>query len=146
MRAKNISLIVFLVFTTPAFSQLKTIKLDNAEINYLDKGSGQAIVFVHGAMEDYRTWEHQMDSFSKKYRVIAYSRRLNWPNHNIKEIKNFSGRTEAKDLAELIIKLNIQPVHLVGHSYGGLVSLFLALEQPQLVRSLTLSEAGMVNW
>ncbi|HEY0955751.1 MAG TPA: alpha/beta fold hydrolase, partial [Roseateles sp.] len=33
-----------------------------------------------------------------------------------------------------------QPFHLVGHSYGGAVSLQLALQQPQRVRSLTLYE------
>jgi len=35
---------------------------------------------------------------------------------------------------------------LVGHSFGGLVSLFLTKKHPELVRSLTLSEPGLISW
>jgi non-heme chloroperoxidase len=97
-------------------------------------------------MEDYRTWDSQIDSFSEKYRVIAYSRRFNYPNHNTIEIKNFSAETEANDLAKLIVQLKVQPVHLVGHSFGAVVALSLAIRYPQLVQSLTLSEPPMICW
>ena len=146
MRRIYFLLIIFLAPATFVFSQLKTIKIDDAEINYIDKGAGETIIFVHGGMEDYRTWDPQIDSFSKKYRVIAYSRRFNYPNQNTNEIKNFSAQTEANDLAKLIVQLKVQPVHLVGHSFGGLVALFLAIHYPQLVQSLTLSEPPMISW
>jgi pimeloyl-ACP methyl ester carboxylesterase len=139
-------LIIFLSSATSVFSQFKKIKIDAAEINYIDTGAGAPIVFVHGGMEDYRTWVPQIDSFSKKYRVIDYSRRFNYPNQNTKEVKNFSAETEANDLAKLIVQLKLQPVHLVGHSFGALVALFLAIHYPQLVQSLTLSEPPIISW
>jgi len=146
MNPRYFLLTIFLGFSASVFSQFKTIKIDDAEINYIDRGSGEPIVFVHGGLEDYRTWDPQIDSFSKKYRVIAYSRRFNYPNQNTKELKNFSAQTEANDLAKLILQLKLQPVHLVGHSFGGLVALFLAKDNPQLVRSLTLSEPPIISW
>src|SRR5438552_18435199 len=50
------------------------------------------------------------------------------------------------DLAMLIEKLHFGPVHLVGHSYGGLGALFFATEHPELVRTLTLSEPPLPAW
>jgi len=63
---------------------MKQIKINGAELNYTDHGSGEPVVFVHGVLEDYRTWEAQADRFSKNYRVITYSRRFNFPNKNSK--------------------------------------------------------------
>jgi len=121
-------------------------KVNEAILNYTDKGSGEPIVFIHGGLEDYRTWDAQIDRFSKSYRVVTYSRRFNFPNQNTKEVKEFSAKTEAEDLAALIIQLNLGPVHLVGHSFGGLISLFLIKKHPELVRSLTLSEPALISW
>jgi non-heme chloroperoxidase len=146
MRPTYLLLIILLVSATSSFSQFKKIKIDDAEINYIDSGAGVPVVFVHGGMEDYRTWVPQIDSFSKKFRVIDYSRRFNYPNQNAKEIKNFSAETEANDLAKLIIQLKLPPVHLVGHSFGALVALTLAIHYPQLVRSLALSEPPVISW
>jgi non-heme chloroperoxidase len=146
MRLTSFLLIIFLGYSTSVSSQLKTIKINDAVINYIDKGAGVPVIFVHGGMEDYRTWDPQIDSFSKKYRVIAYSRRFNYPNQNTNDVKNFSALTEANDLAKLIVQLKLQPVHLVGHSFGALISLFLAKNYPQLVRSLTLSEPPIISW
>lgn len=146
MRLTYFLLIIFLGYSTSVFSQFKTIKIDNGEINYIDKGAGEPVIFVHGALEDYRTWDPQIDSFSKKYRVISYSRRFNYPNQNRNDVKDFSAQTEANDLANLIVQLKLQPVHLVGHSLGGLITLFLAKDNPELIRSLTLSEPAILSW
>ena len=139
-------LIIFLASATSVFGQFKRIKVADAEINYIDSGKGVPIVFVHGGMEDYRTWVPQIDSFSKKFRVFDYSRRFNYPNKNTNEVKNFSAQTEASDLAKLIIQLKLPPVHLIGHSFGALVALTLAIQYPQLVQSLTLSEPPVMSW
>jgi non-heme chloroperoxidase len=125
---------------------MKQVKINEAEFNYIDKGSGVPIVFIHGGLEDYRTWDAQVERFSKNYRVITYSRRFNFPNKNTKQLKEFSAKTEAEDLATLIKKLKLGSVHLVGHSYGGLIALFLSKNHPELVQTLTLSEPALISW
>lgn len=127
-------------------SQLKQVNVNEAIIHYTDTGKGEPIVFVHGSLEDYRTWDPQIDIFSKNYRIITYSRRFNFPNQNTKLINDFSPKTEAEDLAALITEIKLGPVHLVGHSYGGLVTLFLIKKYPELVRTLTLSEPPLIKW
>lgn len=146
MKLKYLLLFVFLGIASSVFAQLKKVSINGATIHYLDKGKGVPIIFVHGGMEDYRTWDAQVDTFAQIYRVIAYSRRFNYPNNNTKEIKNFSAETEAKDLAALIVHLKLQPAHIVGHSFGALVVLTLAISHPELVKSITLSEPPMICW
>jgi len=146
MKSKYFLLIFFIGLSTSVLSQLKQVNANEAVFNYTDKGRGEPIVFVHGGLEDYRTWDAQIDTFSKSYRIITYSRRFNFPNQNTKEIKKFSAITEAEDLAAFITQLQLGSVHLVGHSFGGLISLFLVKKHPELVRSLTLSEPALIGW
>jgi pimeloyl-ACP methyl ester carboxylesterase len=95
---------------------------------------------IHGTLGDYRTWEDQADPFSQEYRVISYSRRYHYPNDWPAIDSSFSVVVHANDLAALIQKLDLGPVHLVGHSFGAFIALLVAREHPKLVRSLTLGE------
>jgi pimeloyl-ACP methyl ester carboxylesterase len=45
---------------------VKAILVNGDSINYIDIGKGDPVVFVHGALGDYRTWEAQMDTFAIK--------------------------------------------------------------------------------
>lgn len=146
MKSKYFLLIFLIGFSSSVLGQLKQVKANEAILNYIDEGSGEPIVFIHGGLEDYRTWGAQIDTFSKTYRIITYSRRFNFPNQNTEKVKEFSAKTEAEDIAALIIQLKLGPVHLVGHSFGGLISLFLIKKHPELVRSLTLSEPALISW
>ncbi|MGH9931493.1 MAG: alpha/beta fold hydrolase [Pyrinomonadaceae bacterium] len=121
--------------------QLKKVRVNGVELHYVERGRGTAVVFVHGGVEDYRTWQSQMEPFSKRYHVIAYSRRYNYPNHNPAISYDHSAIVEADDLAALIRSLKLRPAHIVGSSYGAYTALFLALRHPKLVRTLVLAEA-----
>ena len=54
--------------------------------------------------------------------------------------KNYSAATHAADLAAFIYQLNASPVHLVGLSMGGRLTAMIAVEHPDLLRSLTVLE------
>ena len=124
-----------------AIAELKTVFINGDSISYMDIGKGEPVVFVHGTVGDYRVWGAQMDTFAKNYRVIAYSRRYAYPNKQIiNDSADYSAVLHAKDLAELIKTLDLGPVHLVGHSYGALTSLLTTIENPELIRSVTLGE------
>ena len=117
-----------------------------AALHYVERGEGEPIIFIHGLTGDYAIWMRQLEAFAQSgYRAIAYSRRYNYPNRN--ELRpNHSASIEAEDLAAFIRKLNLPKAHLMGHSYGGYTALILALEDPDLVRTLTLAEPPLVPW
>lgn len=121
--------------------ELKTIAVEGDTLHYLDIGKGDPVVFIHGSIGDYRAWETQIDTFSRNYRVIAYSRRYAWPNsQRLADSLDYSAGKHADDLAQLITTLDLGPSHLVGHSWGGYTALKTAIDNPDLIKSLVLGE------
>ena len=61
--------------------ELRRVALrDDVELHYIERGKGVAVIFVHGSLGDYSTWDAQLGPFAETYRAIAYSRRYNYPN------------------------------------------------------------------
>jgi pimeloyl-ACP methyl ester carboxylesterase len=89
---------------------------------YVERGSGDPVIFVHDAGVDYRFWSQQVEAFSANYRAITVSLRNYYPEPWAGN-GNFSLNQQVADLAEFIRHLNAGPVHLVGHSRGGTVAL-----------------------
>jgi non-heme chloroperoxidase len=125
---------------------LKTIDVNNTNLHYVEVGehNSQPVIFTPAALTDYRVWQFQTEPFSREYRVISYSRRHSYPN-KVEEDFHFTGdnngiKQYASDLAELIRKLHLGPAHLVGHSDGAFVTLFCAMGNPELVKSMVLGE------
>jgi non-heme chloroperoxidase len=61
-------------------------------------------------------------------------------------LPNHSAAVDAEDLAALITTLGLGQVHVVGYSYGAYAGLILALQHPDLVRSVTLAEPPIMSW
>ncbi|UQD95647.1 alpha/beta fold hydrolase [Bradyrhizobium japonicum] len=123
-------------------SEMKTkeVGVDGLTLHYIELGQGTPVVLVHGTLEDYRTWDGQLEAFSKGYRLISYSRRYHYPNEWPKDATDFSVSLHARDLAAFIKALNLPPVHLIGHSYGAFIAFLVARDHPEVIRSLTLGE------
>jgi pimeloyl-ACP methyl ester carboxylesterase len=127
-------------------SEVRHMEVNGAQLAYVDDGRGAPVVFVHGALGDYRTWERQRAIVGQQYRVIAYSQRYfgtepwgaNWPK--------FGVPAHALDLAAFIRGLGAGPVHLVSWSYSGQTVLDVALKHPELVRSAFLFEPGEASY
>lgn len=125
---------------------LETAQVNGVTLHYFVTGRGAPVVLVHGALDDYRMWESHIDTFAQHYRVLDYSRRYNFPNRNNPVAPDYSAITDADDLAALLYKLQLGPVHIVAHSYGGYAALFLTVQHPELVRSLVLAEPAALCW
>ena len=121
----------------------KHVDANGMTFAYVEAGSGPPVVLIHGSVSDYREWSKQMKPLARRYRVIAYSRRYHWPNARPGTGADSSHEVQVEDLAAIIKALKLGPVHLVGHSFGGAVTLHLALRYPELVRSLVLAEPGV---
>jgi pimeloyl-ACP methyl ester carboxylesterase len=122
-----------------------SVEINGASLECFEGGTGEALVLVHGSASDYRTWEAQRAEFSKRFRVIAYSRRYHWPNDQIPEGADYSMKEHVDDLETILHSLDAAPAHLVGHSYGAFLCLLLAIRNPQLVRTLVLAEPPVVT-
>jgi len=130
-----------------SIAQTGEFVVDGFHMAYEEKGSGATIIFVHGGQEDFRSFGLATEYLKEGYRTISYSRKYNYPNHYpYDRDRDFSAITEAKLLAGAIESLGGAPVHVVGHSFGGLIAIQLALSRPDLVKTLTLSEPALLSW
>jgi pimeloyl-ACP methyl ester carboxylesterase len=129
-------------------NNLKNIEINGRQLHYVEQGDGQkSVLFIHGGLDDYRCWQFQIDSFSRKHHTISYSRRFAYPNKWVGNVaQDNTIEDNAKDLAELIRKLDIAPAHLVGASYGAFIALYCASNNPELVKTMVLNEPPILSF
>ncbi len=105
---------------------------------FREAGSGPTVLCIHSSASSSGQWRALMAHLSDRFRVVApdlygYGKSPAWPHE-------FPLRLEDElDLMAPILA-DTDQVHLVGHSYGGLIALKMALSYPTKVASLTLYE------
>ncbi len=130
-----------------AFPPLQTVHANGVDLHYIQQGSGDPVLFVHGGgATDLRTWGPQIDPFAEHYRVVAYSLRYHYPNAWDGDGSDYSTAVHALDLEAVIQELQLAPAHVVTSSYGGDIALLMAHRHPQLVRTLVLGEPPLTPW
>jgi pimeloyl-ACP methyl ester carboxylesterase len=114
------------------------IEVAGARIHYLDKGSGPAIVILHGLGGQMGNFTYALlERLTDEFRVIlmdrpgsGYSRRAPGATGRMTE--------QASIVAEFIRKLGLERPLLVGHSLGGAIALGVALDHRETVKGLAL--------
>lgn len=121
-------------------------RVNGVELFYVDRGEGPSVLFVHGSNVDYRVWAEHSEILGPRYRVIALTQRYfgmsAWPDDG----RDFSIQVHADDLAAFIGALRLDPVTIIGWSYGGAVCLALAVQHPELVKRLFLYEPALATF
>mgnify|MGYP001219204715 FL=1 len=104
-----------------------------------DSGCGEPVVLLHSSCYSRRQWRPLVKQLSGRYRTLALDLygygETDFPQHP----ETFTIEDEVALVGSLLDRVG-NPVHLVGHSYGGAVALAAALQHPDRIRSLTLHE------
>ena len=106
--------------------------------------STSLLVLVHGDFADgYESWGATCDLIGKRRRMVVIDR----PGfgEDLAPDARFSIADEARALLEATADMGLTSFHLVGHSYGALVTLEMAVTRPRLVRSLHLIEPPLLD-
>jgi pimeloyl-ACP methyl ester carboxylesterase len=96
-------------------------------------GSGPRVVLVHGVVLGGREAWRAQRPLTERWTLLAPDR----PGHGRSPDARQDFETEAPLVADQLLQ---EPVHLVGHSYGGIVAMLAAARRPESVRSLTVIE------
>ena len=117
---------------------LGRIRVPGCELIYDELGTGEPLVLVHGTGAQASTWRGVVgDLAAGGYRVIAYDRR-GFGRSTHRPVRDY--RVHVADLAAVIEGVGA-PAHVLGWSSGGNTALALAVERPDLYRSLVIAEA-----
>lgn len=101
------------------------ITIGNEKIRFVQKGNGKDILLIHGTPGSIEDWNNIIDSLSKDYRVTAFDRlghgfsSFNEYDYNLKD--------NAALVEDLVEKLDLRSPLIIGHSYGGSIVAFMAV-------------------
>jgi pimeloyl-ACP methyl ester carboxylesterase len=116
------------------------VETSRGQFHVLDYGTpdGIPVLFVHGNVSSSTFWEEMLLALPEGFRGIApdlrgYGESETLPVDATRGLRDFSD-----DLYSLVQTLALETVCLVGHSFGGGVTMQYTIDYPQTVRSLTL--------
>lgn len=100
--------------------------------------SGEPLVLVHGSWIDHCHWDFLIPFLQDSFRILSYDRR----GHSQSERPPQRGsiKDDLLDLRILLEHLDLAPAHILGNSYGAMLTLRLAVEHPELFRSIMIHE------
>ena len=108
-------------------------------LHYLERGEGPPLVLLHGNGVMVQDFEISgiIERLAQRYRVIAVDR-PGFGHTNRPRSRSWTPAAQAEVVHKALVHLNIKQAIVVGHSWGTLVALSLALDHPADVRSLVL--------
>jgi pimeloyl-ACP methyl ester carboxylesterase len=126
---------------------MPTFHHGSAEIAYLDQGEGEPIVLVHGFASSKEVnwvnpgWVTTLTGAGR--RVIALDDRGHGQSSKLYDPAEYHTTRMAGDVRALLAHLGIARADVMGYSMGARITAFLALESPELVRSIVLGGLGI---
>lgn len=104
------------------------IDIGELSLNYEERGSGPAFIFIPGLVGLLNAWEFQLAHFAKHYRCIAFDHRGTGDSDKPKD--SYSTQAIARDTIGLMDKLGIAKAIVAGTSTGGCVLQNLCIDYP----------------
>ncbi len=115
------------------------ITIGDEKIRYLQKGEGKDILFIHGTPGSIEDWKELIDSLSQNFRVTAFDRL----GHGYSSANKYTYHLKDNaDLAEQLIEnMKLNSPLIVGHSYGGCVATYMAVNSKSIEREYVIIDS-----
>ncbi len=111
------------------------------QLHAAEAGTGEPLVLLHGNGEDGSYFVHQIEYFSRRYRVLAVDTRGH--GKSPRGGAAFTIRQFAEDLYAFLEERNLERVNLLGFSDGGNIALSFAIRHPERLKRLILNGANL---
>ena len=114
----------------------KKVEINGRMMRYYQTGNGEDILFIHGSMGSVEDWETLYPLLKDRYRVTAIDR----PGMGFSDIKDndYTIEGNAKIARQIINKLDLKNVIIVGHSRGGAIALRMAIDYDENIKGYLL--------
>lgn len=117
-----------------------TMRLHGHDLSYLDSGEGDVVLFIHGILGSRQNWAHLVDRIDDTQRVVVPD--LFGHGESEKPMGDYSLSSHAATLRDLLDRLEVETVTLVGHSLGGGIAMQFFYLFPERVERLVLVASG----
>ncbi|KAB1641972.1 alpha/beta fold hydrolase [Gulosibacter chungangensis] len=110
---------------------------DGAEISWWSTGSGAPLLLIAGQATTHRGWLHVLPGLAENHRVILYDHRGTGRSTS-GDRSRFTTRDFAQDAVTVLEAAGVESAAVYGHSMGGRVGQWLAIDSPERVERLAL--------
>lgn len=114
------------------------IQANGIKLHYIEEGTGELVILLHGFPEFWMGWRKQIPVLSKHYRVVAPDMR----GYNLSDkpvnISDYKMNILAKDIADLVSALGEKQAIIVGHDWGAAVAWAVGSLHPEVVKKLAI--------
>ncbi len=128
--------------------RLRFVEAGGIATRVYEAGEGESLVLIHGggfgSLYSLDGWSLNLRRLAARFRVIAFDKLGQGHTGNPEDDSRYTfGRLLAHAVA-LLERLELGPAHLVGHSMGALLAARIALERPELARTLVIVDSNTV--
>jgi haloalkane dehalogenase len=118
------------------------LEVDGGRLHYVDEGSGEPVVMVHGQPTWSFMYRHLIRGLSPRSRCIALDL-IGFGLSDKPRDWGYRPKQHAANLAALVEHLDVGPLTLVVHDWGGPIGLGWATEHPESVRRIVALDTWM---
>jgi pimeloyl-ACP methyl ester carboxylesterase len=115
--------------------------LESCRLHYVSRGEGKPLLFLHGFPQFWFLWREQLADLGDDHAVYAADMRGYNLSCKPEEPEAYRMRHLLGDLLGLVRELDLAPLTLVGHDWGGIVSWAFALKYPEMLERLVVIDA-----
>lgn len=120
---------------------MQFVDVAGVQLAYELRGSGPALVLIAGTGFPGATWEEEfLEPLAERHTVLTFDHRGTGASPVTED--RLSTRLFGQDAVGLMDALGLGPAHLLGHSMGGRVAQWIAIDRPERVRTLILAATG----
>ena len=124
--------------------KIKSVDIPDFKIVYVEGGTGDAIIMLHGSGGSKDVWLYLAKYFTPNYRVIIPDLPGNGDSSKPQEV-SYSHLSQVERLNLFVKELKLTKFNLVGNSMGGNIAGNYAADYPDMVKTLALFDASGVN-
>ncbi|MDZ7720872.1 MAG: alpha/beta hydrolase [Balneolaceae bacterium] len=123
-----------------------TVSINGTEIYYNKVGEGEPIIVVHGGpVLDHGYLERSFEPLSEHYELLYFDQRLSGRSSADVDSTDITLDNFVEDIEALRQEFNYEKVHLMAHSWGGLLAMKYAIKYPSNLNSLILLNTMPAN-
>jgi pimeloyl-ACP methyl ester carboxylesterase len=118
------------------------LRLGNQLVHLEQAGEGEPVILLHGFGASTYAWRKVMPRLAASFRVMAIDLNGFGYTQRTRDFESYTREGQADLVLRVMDSLGIDKAHVVGHSYGGGIAIWLASRHPERLRSMVLVDSS----
>ena len=126
--------------------RIRQVDVDGISTRVYEAGEGEPLILIHGSdfgsAYSLDSWSLNLPGLAERFRVVAFDKLGQGYTDNPRSDADYCVDALEAHAVSLLRQLDLGPAHLAGHSMGGFLAARIALDHPELVRTLVIVDSN----